>query len=827
MAKLKQETDQIRYSEQIGVNRGGGFAVAADAQMRTANAWDNLVGNFANFTLKETQEWGKKLGETTAKEYEFGQKEVQYIDADGKEQKQFIPQKFTTPDSLTTATSIEAFENDIYLKYQREVESSINEIILDERDKAETAYADKFTFENVVNTRLKPLLDNLEPTFKQVTETYIRNNVGSHGRMVQKNHIRFNQMKDNVSYNSEIKSAKLNLDKALIYGDTTLITENMNKLKTVIQQYSGKNVIDAIAGGKEIIKNAEASIRVFKLFQHDGLHIGDYDTATSNELINSIDNYEKIASLLQYKGPKQITIKLNNGNNVILTKEDIQKASGNNLGVINDVRIALANQANIMSKIAKEKTEIAGVTNAMKLNYENVSTGNNPTKNGLSQKEWEKKVYNSTNIHTAINDYNSNVEVEQQVTHENYIQSNDFIKWMVTVNDALPPVITEKINSSFENYNQVGIQELRDSSVIRFLTNFNHSFKTTIGGNKSKFITSNVSTVKLDKLASLGFSKSVQNKIYFLEEKLRLNPNMADAIRDMEAHFSNIKAEDYQTLKAAISIGSDGKYKGAAEINAYVDKKVIDILDKWTTWNPSLSMSLSSAVKNEIAEYIMKGHPIKRLGQLDSAILSSMQYVLDGKTGYGFSEVTYSPFMNMGYDKGDYGNIRHFVLDAAENFYALPTKGESTTVNILGVDSTVHTIKDGEMTLNWMKPIIMDMVKQSDDWDKMKVFKPSLGKNIFLQSTGFGTNTQPKYNLVWVDQSGQAQLITDKDGLPMYYDPSPDYTARYNKAFADFPDLEKRLDDYRTKRNEWAIKRNEVHPVLPLPKIYYDQSMDN
>jgi hypothetical protein len=126
-----------------------------------------------------------------------------------------------------------------------------------------------------------------------------------------------------------------------------------------------------------------------------------------------------------------------------------------------------------------------------------------------------------------------------------------------------------------------------------------------------------------------------------------------------------------------------------------------------------------------------------------------------------------------------------------------------------------------------MKPIIMDMVKQSDDWDKMKVFKPSLGKNIFLQSTGFGTNTQPKYNLVWVDQSGQAQLITDQDGLPMYYDPSPDYTARYNKAFADFPDLEKRLDDYRTKRNEWAIKRNEVHPVLPLPKIYYDQSMDN
>ena len=60
MAKLKQETDQIRYSEQIGVNRGGGFAVAADAQMRTANAWDNLVGNFANFTLKETQEWGKR-----------------------------------------------------------------------------------------------------------------------------------------------------------------------------------------------------------------------------------------------------------------------------------------------------------------------------------------------------------------------------------------------------------------------------------------------------------------------------------------------------------------------------------------------------------------------------------------------------------------------------------------------------------------------------------------------------------------------------------------------------------------------------------------------
>ena len=34
---LKKETQQIRYTEQIGVNRGGGFAAMADASITQAN----------------------------------------------------------------------------------------------------------------------------------------------------------------------------------------------------------------------------------------------------------------------------------------------------------------------------------------------------------------------------------------------------------------------------------------------------------------------------------------------------------------------------------------------------------------------------------------------------------------------------------------------------------------------------------------------------------------------------------------------------------------------------------------------------------------------
>ena len=78
MAKLKQEKAEIKYVDQIGINRGAGFEVAARGQIQTANAFNQIVSEWSEFALRETKEWGKKLGETEASEYDFGEKDVTY-----------------------------------------------------------------------------------------------------------------------------------------------------------------------------------------------------------------------------------------------------------------------------------------------------------------------------------------------------------------------------------------------------------------------------------------------------------------------------------------------------------------------------------------------------------------------------------------------------------------------------------------------------------------------------------------------------------------------------------------------------------------------------
>ena len=71
--------------------------------------------------------------------------------------------------------------------------------------------------------------------------------------------------------------------------------------------------------------------------------------------------------------------------------------------------------------------------------------------------------------------------------------------------------------------------------------------------------------------------------------------------------------------------------------------------------------------------------------------------VLSGETGFGFSDYTYSPFVNMKYDESDYKKRKHFVMDYLET-YSLPEKVE-VKHDILGTEILDETIADAEETI--------------------------------------------------------------------------------------------------------------------------------
>ena len=795
MAKLKQETDQIRYSEQIGVNRGGGFAVAAQSSMNQANAWNQLVGDFAQFTLKETQDWGKKLGEKTAKEYEIGTKEVTYHDPKQPNitLTQQIPSKIQIPKSINTASSIEAFEKHIYNKYKNEVQASINDILNDERALAEENKAPPQDYEAIINARLEPLLNNLEPTFKQVIETYSKDAVSANTRMVANSYNRHQEMIKSVEYTSNLERAKNELDKALIYGDSTMINKAEFEIKDVIKTAQANNNYQALGNGKQLLEDISTKKKVFALF--NGIHIQDFDNATPLQLTNAIENYKKVASLLAYQGPKEINLTLADGTMKKITMKQVNNIKGNNLKVFEDIGTALYKQANVMNSILGSKVDTAAHFQAFDYNL------NNEGKNailpvGVTRVKWAKDIYSPQNLSVHIAKYNSLLDISEHIT----TPDARFIKWVLTEQQVLPPSKLQEITTAYTSMNQEAIQHLREESLITFMMDFNHTFSKEVNGmNKD-------SAVSLDIMSTVGIPKNIQNRMFAIESKLRLDPDdIAGAIESTKSFYDKFAdGGAFSTYAQALAFGSGNKITSPSEVNKYISKKIVDLLDQKLFGEPTIPQSLALSVKNEVKEYIMNGAVITDLADLDGPIKSSMQKVLNGETGYGWSNYTYSPFVNFKYDKGDYVKKRHWVNQPLERYELPETKIEK--INILGVEQELegHTVQ--EMNINWMLPHIQKLVKSSAQYDTLKPFlknfKTDFGTKIQVMSTGIGMNQFPKYNLVAVNEDGQMNYLTDQGGLPILFDPYPLYLEESKKINIQDTELHTSLDDYRLQRKK-------------------------
>jgi len=797
MAKLKKEQSEIKYVDQIGINTGGGFAVAARGEIQTANAFNQIVSDWSQFALRETKEWGKKLGEKTASEYDFGYQEVQYTDPNHPNLtlKQKIPTQVETPKYLTTASAIDAFEKDIFIKYRNEVMASVDGILSDERTIAERNYDTAENYEAIVKARLEPLLTNLDPDFKQIIETYSNKNTSSNVRMVASRYDRHQELIRDVQYTSEHKATGNELNKALIYDDADLIAEKLQKFTEVITVAQGNDNYKALGNGKQDIADAKSKVKVFKLFS--GIHIKDIDNATPLQLTNTIENYKKISSLLQFKGPNEINLVLSDGNLKKITKKEVNKITGNNLKVFEDISSALYTQATTLSSLLN--TKVSSTNHYSTFDY-NLNNGGKDAilPAGVSRTKYAKDIFSPEHLPVHIAKYNSLLDSSEHITIDSYQTSDRFVKWVLTEQHVLPPIVKQTIETAYTSFNQESITELRNSSIITFMNDFQHTFSKDIDG------TNKGATVSLDIFSVVGIPKNIQNRIFAIESKLRLNPNLAEAVASTADFYSKFDQGVYTNLSQALAFGSGKRITNVSEVNAYINEEIVNILDTWTTFEPSLPQTLAHAVKNEVHEYIMKGHPVEKLSDLNSAIKSSMMLVLSGETGFGFSEYTYSPFVNMKYDASDYKKRKHFVMDHLET-YSLPEKIEIKH-DILGTEIDLPTGEVKEvMSINWMLPHLEKLIKDSPSYETMKPFltkdfKKDFGNQIQVQSTGVGTNKFPKYNLVWVDNNGQADYILDDSGLPIFFDPFPLYKELSSKLVIEDSELNEKIENYKLQR---------------------------
>ena len=744
---LKKENQEVVYSERIGVNRGSGFAAGASIFKRTANALDNLTSTFADQALTSIQKAGKKLGEEAAENAKFSKKEVSYIDPITEEtETQYIDAPIPKLDGRVTKSTQEAYDKAIYLKYEKEVKSTIRDIILEER--ANTIKSIKTnqggspdSFNDIVKARIDPIILSLEPKFAQVMETYANSEKQSHWYQVIDEKTRQDIKIANLSYDIDLKEKLQNVETAYINGSTE--TAELEKdLTDFVTNAKSSGVDKAIANGDTILQTIKDSKNLYAMLNE--IRIADLDAASGIQIKNSKDDYTKIELLLR-GGTESVT--LSNGKTI--TKTQMLADANGNQTVLDNARIRVTGIVtslnSIYTKNAKEFKELGFLT----MNNDNAPKGTGAYWGDTSDKGKREAVDSVSGQNYLLNQYKKLRPEAVEFDDESIIASTDYAKFLIRTQGTLSTYWYNRINDSFTTMNQNALEQLNDSSILSAITSGVMNFKNSDG----TYSTMEVNNVKL-----LGFNNETTGKLHMLQKVLTYKPNMQEAVADVVAHYDKFEQEGGQSLSQAVSWASGKKYQ-VSDIDKQIAVHMEKLLDVKFFGDALYSQQLFNEVKKEVhRDIVSNGMPLRQLSDVDTMTKSALAYVLNGDTGYGYSKKTFSNFINLKLDEGDYGKQQHFVLHPVEKYYALPLEDEDTKGD-------------------WMTDIVMDKVKNSREFDEfLKDFRPKdlqFGTNIKLQTAGF--EVPPKYYVVYVDNDGNPNILEDKSGFPMIYDPAPDY----------------------------------------------------
>ena len=291
---LKKEQTEVKYSEMIGVNRGSGFSALADASLTQANALNNLTAQFADQGLKTLKKYGKKIGEEAAENAVFSQVEQEITLPDGTKQKQFVtgPVPELKIGKFTNKSAAEAYEKNIFDKYKNEVQSTIKNIIIEERSNAIAENRNGDGFNEIVNARIEPILTDLEPKFKTLVTTYSNDQQQQHWYQVESKFLDRKEKRENLEYTNGIK-VKLNEYDSLMINGASIedLKAKEDEIKDFIKTYKDEGNDNAVATGDLTISNLSNTKQAFNTLQT--IIPKDYINLSANDQSTVVDDLLK------------------------------------------------------------------------------------------------------------------------------------------------------------------------------------------------------------------------------------------------------------------------------------------------------------------------------------------------------------------------------------------------------------------------------------------------------------------------------------------------------------------------------------------------------
>ena len=793
---LKKEDRLFGYSEKIGVNRGGGFQFASQVAQSQANDIDNLVGRFADAGLKDLQQFGEEEAKKALEMYDFGSEEIKVTNEVTKEEESiYIPSKVEIPDTLPkTKTAIEAFEKGIYQEYEREIISAMEKIAVDERKIALTNYRSGTEYEEIVDGKFKMVLENVNPKFKDLAERTGTSLINQHGSVVVSNYNSFQRNIKNSKFSSTHTSMRNNImEMSLHLGSDHPSVKLMNKKYIdLVDTAKANNVVDAVANGDRFKNEMRIVGNINQIFSK--YTISNVSTASPSELKMAAENYSNI-SLLMAGQTQEVTLKHMDGDKVvetIISQDSINKLAGEFSNVINDLEIVYNKASNrILSKYNAIKTSQTS-TIRWGLNIDNAKNGFTSGEYDSTAKERREDWKNPDTIKVWISSFNqtypNDILNEQELSDpssnpEKYFK---FIKYVAHVDSSLPTELYTQINDGYKDFNPRNIKAMRDSSLVSFLM------------NKPTFYTDdNGQSIQVNKggINKFGFDKEAIDNMISIEQALLLNPNIDEVIKEQKEFKDKFGKIDQLTLGTAISTISNGKYKSPTAIDDEILNIIDNTLDTKFMKDVTFPTILYGAVKEEIHQGILAGNiRFTKLSHLEPHVQNALGKVISGEGVFGQSKIGYSAFTSVSLDKGEYQEAMKFVPNPPELRYGVPVQDDK-----------------GNTTLSteYMNDSIMDMFKNSNEFDLYKNFKPEVGKNIYLEAIQKDNTRYPSYYVVFVNQDGKADYLQNEDGLLMTYNPKGDF-ENY-KAQNDITDVQ--YNNFKDFKQERIVNLNTSAPT--------------
>ena len=760
---LKKENQEVTYSDRIGVNRGAGFDFGAKVFAQQANAIDNLTSQFADTALTSIQKAGKKLGTEAAENAKFSKKEIQYIDADGNEKTQFIDAPIPELKGPVTKSMQEAYDKEIYTKYKNEVQSTVRNIIVEERANAIEAKGNPEDFNQIVESRIAPIINSLDPKFATVINTYAEEQRQSHWYQVWDEHNRHLEQIDNISYDEGTKLLTGEISSLLVNNaDPKIVNEKIEELKEHVGIYTDKKNEKAIATGQNVIKNITDGKEIYQTIA--SVNVKDLSIAKPSEVKQSIEDLRLLDSVLSGASQK---VTLSNG--VIVSQDGMRSATNNNQGAIDAAKIRVNAMITDLSGFYELNKKSGTMISLAENNYMYGEHGRVSVNGGQSDTTWREWLNSEEGFDYLAGKYNA-TNPEKPITD---INDPRYTKLAIRSQGHLPLAVYEKMENAFEGMVMTDIQDLYTSGIIPYLTNFKMSFE--MNGIES--------TLQVNALERAGFPTSIINKINMIDSEVQLTGNFALAMDNVKKFYDKYPDGINKTsVSAYIMEASKGK-KTIAEVNKVILSKTEDLLDDSAMGSTQLGdvnfpVSLYNQVKTKVYEYITDGTiEISKDSQIEKIVETSLAAVLSGKTNHGFSKYGINDFAPQGLEyKADREN---FVFNAPETHYSLPNgKGVS-----------------------WMNDDVMKLVKGSLEYDAgyKNIKDLAFGKQIKLRSVD--TSVPPRYEVVFVNNDGLIDVLQDQNGMNIIYDPS--------KKFQELFETEITSDETNAKINDLKEKRKD------------------